>query len=155
MYTERTTAPAHGSRSPVPTTPASGRPTERAAELLAKYAVDILRISVGLIFLGFGALKFVPGLSPAAAIAERTLETLSFGVLSGESALLTTAVVECLIGITLITGRLLRVGLVLMAGSILGFLSPLVLFFGDMFPSGPTLEAQYILKDIVLAARAS
>ena len=34
-----------------------------------------------------------------------------------------------------------------------GIMSPLVLFYGDLFPGGlPTLEAQYVLKDIVLAA---
>jgi putative oxidoreductase len=32
-------------------------------------------------------------------------------------------------------------------------MSPLVLFFGDLFPDGtPTLEGQYVLKDIVLVA---
>ena len=31
-------------------------------------------------------------------------------------------------------------------------MSPLVLFFTDLFPGAPTLEAQYVVKDIVLAA---
>jgi putative oxidoreductase len=31
-------------------------------------------------------------------------------------------------------------------------MSPLVLFYGDLFPGAPTLEAQYVFKDIVLAA---
>ncbi|WP_187368240.1 hypothetical protein [Nonomuraea terrae] len=53
------------------------------------------------------------------------------------------------------TGRFLKTGLVLMAGAMVGFLAPLALFFTDMFPGGPpTLEAQYILKDIVLATAA-
>ena len=47
----------------------------------------------------------------------------------------------------------LRAGLVVMAGSMVGIMSPLVLFFGDPFPGlVPTLEAQYLLKDIVLVA---
>jgi len=29
-----------------------------------------------------------------------------------------------------------------------------VLFFGDLFPGAPTLEAQYVLKDVVLVAAA-
>ncbi|MQA82263.1 MAG: DoxX family protein, partial [Streptosporangiales bacterium] len=29
-------------------------------------------------------------------------------------------------------------------------MSPLVLFFGDMFPGYPTLTGQYVIKDIVL-----
>jgi hypothetical protein len=33
----------------------------RAADLLARHGISLLRISLGLIFLGFGVLKFVPG----------------------------------------------------------------------------------------------
>jgi putative oxidoreductase len=85
----------------------------------------------------------------------RTLETLSLGALSGQLALLTTALAESFIGITLITGKLLKLGLVVMGGSMIGIMSPLVLFFSDLFPDfpgAPTLEAQYVLKDIVLVA---
>ena len=57
------------------------------------------------------------------------------------------------LGLVLITGRLLKPGLVLMAGWLVGILSPVVLFPGEMFPGGlPTLEAQYVLKDVILAA---
>jgi len=34
-----------------------------------------------------------------------TVETLSFGVVTGQTALIATAVIETLIGITLVTGR--------------------------------------------------
>jgi putative oxidoreductase len=34
-----------------------------------------------------------------------------------------------------------------------GIMAPVVLFPGEMFPGGfPTLAAQYVLKDIILAA---
>jgi 4-hydroxy-3-methylbut-2-enyl diphosphate reductase len=36
-----------------------------ATEWLARHSVDLLRVSLGLVFLGFGVLKFFPGLSPA------------------------------------------------------------------------------------------
>ena len=36
---------------------------------LATYSVDLLRVSLGLVFFGFGILKFVPGLSPAEPLA--------------------------------------------------------------------------------------
>lgn len=119
---------------------------------LAKHSIGILRVSLGLVFLGFGVLKFFPDASPAQALVERTLDTLTFGVLSGETALLVTAVAECFIGITLVTGKFVKAGLVVLAGSLVGIMSPLVLFFGDLFPGAPTLEAQYVFKDIVLAA---
>lgn len=119
---------------------------------LGRQSIDILRISLGLVFLAFGALKFFPGASPAEALVIRTIDTLTLGVISGNTALLLTAVMECFIGITLVTGKLLRTGLLVLGMSLVGIMSPLVLFFGDLFPGTPTLEAQYVFKDIVLAA---
>jgi putative oxidoreductase len=63
-----------------------------------------------------------------------------------------TATVECIVGLILVSGRLLRPGLALLAGCVLSWMSPLVLFPADLFAGGPTLEAQYILKDIVPGA---
>jgi putative oxidoreductase len=126
---------------------------DRLIGWLANSSIDILRISLGVVFLAFGAVKFVPDASPAQPLVERTLDTLTLGIVSGPSALLLTAVAESFIGITLVTGKLLRSGLAVLAGSMVGIMSPLVLFFTDMFPSdGPTLEAQYVFKDIVLIA---
>ena len=137
-----------------------GRPpnrSERAAQVaigwLSRSSVAILQVSLGIVFFAFGVLKFFPGASPAEALVERTIDTLTLGVVDGRTAVLITAVVECFIGITLITGRFVRAGLVVLAGALVGIMSPLVLFFSDMFPNGtPTLEAQYVFKDIVLAA---
>ncbi|EWT03359.1 DoxX family protein [Intrasporangium oryzae NRRL B-24470] len=122
--------------------------------LLDAYSVMALRISLGLVFLGFGVLKFFPGLSPAEAIASATIDRLTFGLVSGRSAVVLTAVLETFIGLTLVSGKLLRTGLVVLAGAFVGILSPLVLFFDELFPHGPTLLGQYVLKDIVLVAAA-
>ncbi|WP_350280958.1 DoxX family protein [Kribbella sp. HUAS MG21] len=124
----------------------------RAADWLGRHSVDILRVSLGLIFTVFGVLKFFPGASPAEALVMRTIDTLTLGVVHGRSAVVLTAVLECFIGLTLISGRLLRTGLLVLGFSLVGIMSPLVLFFGDLFPGTPTLEAQYVLKDVVLAA---
>ena len=65
----------------------------------------------------------------------RTVDTLTLGVITGHPALLLTAVMECFIGITLVTGKLLLVsGLLVLGMSLVGIMSPLVLFFGDLFP---------------------
>jgi uncharacterized membrane protein YphA (DoxX/SURF4 family) len=136
--------------------PNSSGPTERIRDIavrwLARYSVTLLRVSLGIVFFGFGVLKFFPGVSPAEALVERTIDTLTLGVLHGRTAVLITAVVECFIGATLITGKFVRAGLAVLAGALIGIMAPLVLFFTDMFPGGtPTLEAQYVFKDIVLA----
>jgi uncharacterized membrane protein YkgB len=124
----------------------------RVATVLGRHSVDILRVSLGLVFLGFGVLKFFPGASPAEALVMRTIDTLTLGVIDGRNAVLLTALMECFIGLTLVTGKFLRTGLLVLGFSLVGIMSPLVLFFGDLFPGTPTLEAQYVLKDIVLAA---
>ena len=51
---------------------------------LARAAVPVLRIGLGVVFLWFGALKFFPGLSPAQDLATRTIETSRCQCLSGD-----------------------------------------------------------------------
>jgi uncharacterized membrane protein YkgB len=100
---------------------------------MAKNGVTLLRISLGIIFLWFGALKFIPGASPAQDLATRTIEMLSFGIL----------------------GVYLRTTLFLLFLQMLGTLTPLVLFPAETFmkaPVSPTLEGQYIIKNLVLIA---
>lgn len=127
---------------------------DRLLGVLVAHSIVVLRVCLGLVFLGFGVLKFFPGLSPASAIAAATLDRLTLGLLSGHTAVLVTAVTETVIGLTLVTGKLLRVGLVVLAGALVGIMSPLALFTAELFPHGPTLMGQYVLKDIVLAAAA-
>ncbi len=122
--------------------------------LLDAYSIAALRISLGLVFLGFGILKFFPGLSPAEEIAAATIDRLTFGLIGGETAVLMTAVLETFIGLTLLTGKFVRLGLVVLAGAFVGIMSPLVLFTHELFPHGPSLMGQYVLKDIVLVAAA-
>lgn len=126
-----------------------------AASWLARHSVALLRISLGLVFLGFGLLKFVPGVSPAEALAERTMDTLTFGLISGQFATFLVAALETAVGLCLVTGRALRLGLAMLGLATVGILSPLALFPERLFPGptyAPTLEAQYVLKDIVLVA---
>ena len=127
---------------------------DRLLDLLVAHSIVVLRVCLGLVFLGFGVLKFFPGLSPAEAIAAATLDRLTLGLVSGHAAVLLTAVTETVIGLTLVTGRFLRVGLVVLGGALIGIMSPLALFTAELFPHGPTLMGQYVLKDIVLAASA-
>lgn len=127
----------------------------RLNQWLVAYSVPVLRIALGTIFLAFGLLKFFPGLSPIEDLATRTTEALSFGMVSGRGAMVVIAILECLIGLSFITGRFLRVGVWMLGAQMLGAMSPLLLFPGELFPGNlhtPTLAAQYIIKDIVLVA---
>ncbi|WP_315099293.1 DoxX family membrane protein [uncultured Cellulomonas sp.] len=149
---------AAGTSAPVPSNTLArpavvvARVESGLAGFLTRYSIAALRISLGLVFLGFGVLKFFPGMSPAAELAERTIGTLTFGLVGPTAALLLTATLETVIGLTLVTGLFLRTGLVILAGALVGIMSPIVLFYGELFPAGgPTLTGQYVLKDVVLA----
>ncbi|MCW2847660.1 MAG: DoxX family protein [Marmoricola sp.] len=149
------TAPSRGPETRQPPGPRTVVDTvlDRLAEVLAAHSITVLRISLGLVFLVFAVFKFVPGASPAEDLAVGTVTTLTFGVVSGGAALLLTAVTETVIGLTLLTGRFVKVGLVVLAGALVGIMSPLVLFPDQMWGDhGPTLTGQYVFKDIVLAA---
>ena len=126
-----------------------------ASGWLDRHSVGLLRLSLGLVFLGFGVLKFVPGLSPAEGLAEQTTRVLTLGLVPGNLERVIVAVLETAIGLSLVTGRLLRVGLALLGVAMVGVLSPVVLFPGELFAGpahAPTLEGQYVLKDVVLLA---
>jgi uncharacterized membrane protein YkgB len=125
------------------------------AEWLARYSVPLLRISLGLVFLGFGVLKFVPGLSPAEGLAQATMNKLTLGLIPESVGLVLVALLETAIGVSLITRRYLRLGLALLAMAMVGVLSPVVFFPGQLFAgdfNAPTMEGQYVLKDVVLLA---
>jgi putative oxidoreductase len=130
---------------------------EGAARWLANHSPIMLRVSIGLVFLGFGVLKFVPGLSPAAELAGRTFNELTLGVVPENVGLLVVASMETAIGLSLLTGRFVRFGLALLGVAIVGILSPLVLLPELLFRGAvwaPTLAGQYVLKDVVLLAAA-
>lgn len=125
----------------------------RITAAMAHYGLTILRVSLGVIFLWFGVLKFFPGLSPAQGLATQTIQVLSFGRISPGTSLLLLAVWESLIGIGLILGLFLRATLLLLWLQMLGTITPLFLFPEQAFlhvPYAPTLEGQYIIKNLVL-----
>ncbi|MFL5571263.1 MAG: DoxX family membrane protein [Gemmatimonadaceae bacterium] len=129
----------------------------RITHWMARHGVPLLRISLGVVFLWFGALKFFPGLSPAQDLAARTILRLSFGLVGPAISVPVLAAWECLIGLGLLTGIFMRATLLLLAVQMAGTLTPLVLFPSEVFlriPYAPTLEGQYIIKNAVLISAA-
>lgn len=126
-----------------------------AMQWLARNSVPLVRISLGFVFLAFGLLKFFPDISPAEDIAERTTAALTLGIVEGDAARIFVATMETAIGLSLLTGRFLRLGIGLLGVAMIGVLSPLVLFPDELFSreyNAPTLTGQYVVKDIVLLA---
>lgn len=120
---------------------------------MARHGIVFLRISLGIVFFWFGALKFFPGLSPAQELATKTIARLTFGMIPPNISIIILATWECLVGIGLISGKLMRFTLLLLYLQMPGTMLPIVFFPGDVFtrfPYAPTLEGQYIIKNLVL-----
>jgi len=54
---------------------------EKLHGVLVRHAINALRVTVGAIFLGFGILKFFPGVSPAQGLSIKTIDLLTFGLI--------------------------------------------------------------------------
>ncbi|MGH7826322.1 MAG: DUF417 family protein [Candidatus Binatia bacterium] len=122
---------------------------------MARYGITLLRISVGIVFFWFGFLKFFPGLSPAQDLAVQTIAVLTFGLIPTSIAVKILAAWECLIGIGLFFNLFMRGTLFLLWLQMLGAVTPLFLFPNEAFtqiPYVPTLEGQYIIKNLIIIA---
>ena len=132
-----------------------GRTDARITGWMARYGIVLLRVSLGIVFFWFGFLKFFPGLSPAQDLAGRTIEALTFGLIKPNVSVYILAVWECLIGLGLVLGVFLRATLLLLFLQMPGTITPLFLFPQAAFtiiPWAPTLEGQYIIKNLVLVS---
>lgn len=127
----------------------------RVTTVMARVGVPLLRVSLGIVFFWFGVLKFFPGLSPAQELATQTIHVLTFGTIPPDVSILLLAAWECVVGFGLIFGLFMRATLLLLLLQMIGTMTPLVLFPHEVFtrvPYAPTLEGQYIIKNIVLVS---
>ncbi len=124
---------------------------------MARNGITYLRVSIGIVFFWFGILKYFPGLSPATDIAVQTIETLTFGIITGGVALFILATIEVVIGIGFMFGIYLRVMIILLLFQMIGTITPIFIFPFETFtriPYAPTLEGQYIIKNIIIISAA-
>lgn len=119
---------------------------------MARYGLLIMRLGLGVVFFWFGALKVVPGLSPAEDLVRHTIYFVD-----PDLFLPVLAVWEMLIGLGLITGKWMRLTLLLLFLQMPGTALPLVLLpeaTWTAFPYGLTMEGQYIIKNLALIGAA-
>ncbi|MEK7576616.1 MAG: hypothetical protein AAB482_02880 [Patescibacteria group bacterium] len=119
-----------------------------------KIVMPFSRFSLFVIFFWFGFLKVI-GLSPASELVEhlfnQTIPFMSFGVF-----LITFGLYECLIGILFLVRGAERVVMALLFVHMITTCGPLF-FLPQETWSGflvPTLEGQYIIKNLVIIATA-
>lgn len=121
------------------------------ARFMQKHGTRLLRWSLAVIFIWFGALKYFD-LSPANDLVAKTIYWLPPKVF-----IPILATWEALIGVCLLIRPLIRVAVLLLAGQMVGTFLPLVLLPEVCFlriPYAPSLEGQYILKNLVIIAAA-
>ncbi len=119
---------------------------------MAEHGLTILRLGLGIIFFWFGALKLIPGLSPAEGLVRNTIYFVN-----PDWFLIVLALWEMAIGTGLIAGKFMRGTLLLLFLQMPGTALPLVILpevVWTSFPFGLTLEGQYIVKNLVLIGAA-
>ena len=121
-----------------------------------RWGVLMLRLSLALIFIWFGILKPL-GLSPAAPLVAATVQWMP--LFTPPQWLAVIGWWEVAIGITFLFQRTLRIAIALLALQMIGtflplILSPHVAFQPGRIPYAPTVEGQYIIKNLVIIAAA-
>lgn len=114
--------------------------------------IKLIRLSLGIIFLWYGMLKFFPTLSPAEELATRTIDIMFFELINPLLSIKLLAILEISIGIGFLFGFYTRVVVLVFIGHMICTFAPLFLLPELSFTHAPfafTLVGQYIVKNIV------
>ena len=131
--------------------------TTTATVPVNRHSLSLLTISIGIIYLRIGVLKFFHRYSPAEDLAINTIDKLTFGLISQSLSIMLLAGWECALGIFLITRKWLRTALLLLLIHMVCTFTPLLFFPSVSFkyaPYGFTLVGQYIMKNIIIICAA-
>lgn len=120
-----------------------------------KFKTRLMAISVGLVYFWFGALKFVPNLSPAEELAKNTIHHLTLGFIPNDVSIILLAIWEVVLGFLLVFGFFRRQAVILGLVHMVCTFAPLLFFPNDVFGEEPlslTLVGQYIFKNLIIIA---
>ncbi|MBK6875114.1 MAG: hypothetical protein IPG99_01245 [Ignavibacteria bacterium] len=126
------------------------------ASSMKKYGVRALQLSLAVIFIWFGILKTV-GLSPAADLVMATVNWMPF--FTPQTWLKIIGWWEVIIGLSFLFHKTKRIAIALLAMQMVGTFLPLILFpevtfQAGRFPYAPTIEGQYIIKNLLIISAA-
>lgn len=129
---------------------------KRISKTMAGLGVPALRVSLAIIFIWFGLLKPM-GLSPAASLVEGTVGWMPF--FTPRQWMSIIGWWEVVIGVTFLFRPTLRFAIALLFLQMAGTLLPLVLlpdvaFQTGRYPFVPTMEGQYIIKNLLIISAA-
>jgi uncharacterized membrane protein YphA (DoxX/SURF4 family) len=123
---------------------------EKIERWLMLQGTALLRISISLIYILFGILKFFPDLSPAEDLVKKTMQVLTFGLIPPDLSIILLALWETIIGLLLLLGMFRRFTVAMVLLHMAGTFTPLLLFPELTF----TLVGQYIIKNIIIVSAA-
>lgn len=128
---------------------------QQIARQMSVWGVPALRISFAIIFFLFGVLKPL-GLSPAEGLLKATVAWLPFW--SPDSWLIVIGWWEMVIGLTFLFRQTTRIAIGLLFLQMAGTFMPLVFLPEVTFQGGnyllPTMEGQYIIKNLMIISAA-
>ncbi|MDH5380492.1 MAG: doxx family protein [Cyclobacteriaceae bacterium] len=114
-----------------------------------------LSITIGVVYLWFGSLKFFSGVSPAEELAQNTIDLLTFGLIPSNVSIILLAIWETAVGILLITNQFKKYALYAALVHMICTFTPLFLFPELSFTASMvelTLVGQYIIKNLIIIA---
>jgi uncharacterized membrane protein YphA (DoxX/SURF4 family) len=128
----------------------------KISSAMENWGTTALRVSLGVIFVWFGILKPF-GISPAEPLVVATVKWLP--LLDPQTWLAVIGWWEVVIGISFLSRRTARLAIALLALQMGGTLMPLFLlpevtFQAGKIPYGPTMEGQYIIKNLLIISSA-
>ena len=123
---------------------------EAVVEFMRRWSLPLLRVSLGIVYVWFGALKIM-GTSPVFAL----IETLHPGFPKPMFSLI-LGVWEVAIGLGFLTGKFLRTTIALMwlqmGGIMIALFTNPALFFQSTSPLSLTYDGEFLIKNLVLIA---
>lgn len=128
----------------------------RIAGFMGTWGTPALRLSLAVVFIWFGILKPL-GLSTANDLVRATVAWMPF--LTPDQWVSVIGFWEVAIGLTFLHPATVRLAIALLALQMIGTFLPLVLlpevtFQTGRVPYAPTLEGQYIVKNLIIISAA-
>jgi uncharacterized membrane protein YkgB len=128
----------------------------RIAAFMHRWGMVALQVSLALIFVWFGILKPF-GLSPAEPLVKPTVQWMP--LFSPDTWLALIGWWEVVIGVTFLFRKTVRLAIALLALQMVGTFMPLVIlphvtFQAGRIPYAPTMEGQYIIKNLLIISAA-
>ena len=128
----------------------------KISSFMDRWGILAVRISFGIIFIWFGILKPL-GISAAEPLVIATVPWLPF--FGAQTWVAIIGWWEVIIGVTFLFEKTTRIAIGLLALQMVGTFMPLVVlpevaFQMGKIPYGPTMEGQYIIKNLMIISAA-